>query len=123
MNISDQIYIDINDTIENNTVWSIDTVRQSDHLLIENEHYNGVKCINKILIVDDEQFNINSIKIILEYQGCIGNIDCITDFALNGAEALQMVKTNVSENNFMWCDYNLIITDINMPFMDGITMS
>ena len=104
-------------------MWTIDTVRQSDHLLIENENYEGVKCRNKILIVDDEQFNINSIKIILEYQGCIGNIDNITSFALNGAEALQMIKTNVQQNNFMYCDYNLIITDINMPFMDGITMS
>ena len=39
--------------------------------------------------------------------------------AMNGLEALQKVKRNVEENNGLFCKYDLILMDCNMPFMDG----
>ena len=79
--------------------------------------------MNKILIIDDEQFNIDSLKIILEYQGGIYNIDTISSTALNGLLAVDLIKKNVEENGGVFCNYNLILTDMNMPVMDGNTAS
>ena len=69
-------------------------------------------------MVDDEQFNIEALKIILKLH-CNIDSDRICDVAWNGEEALQVVKNNVETNNGMWCDYELILMDINMPIMDG----
>ena len=41
------------------------------------------------------------------------------DKAMNGLEALQKVKRNVQENNGLFCKYDLILMDCNMPIMDG----
>ena len=46
-------------------------------------------------------------------------IEDITDIAYNGRQALEAVKKNVEENRNLFCDYNLILIDCNMPFMDG----
>ena len=43
----------------------------------------------------------------------------IFDIAWNGEEALNIVKNNVEKNNGLWCYYELILTDCNMPIMDG----
>ena len=44
----------------------------------------------------------------------------ICDKAMNGLEALEMVKKNVLEiNNGKASSYDLILMDCNMPFMDG----
>ena len=43
----------------------------------------------------------------------------ICDKALNGLEALTMVIANVERNQYQCCDYDLILMDCNMPFMDG----
>jgi CheY-like chemotaxis protein len=70
------------------------------------------------LIVDDEAFNIEAIKIVIKFK--IGvNSSQICDSALNGKRALEMIHKNVASNNFVSCDYNLILLDCNMPFMDG----
>jgi CheY-like chemotaxis protein len=82
---------------------------------------NNLKTRNNILIVDDEQFNINSMKIILEFNAKIDNIDEISDQALNGLEAVNMIKRNVDSNQGLFCNYNLILLDLNMPVMDGNT--
>jgi CheY-like chemotaxis protein len=72
----------------------------------------------KILIVDDQSFNIEAILIILK---CALNINtsllCVKAF--NGQEALDRVITSVESNNYQHCDYSLILMDCNMPFMDG----
>ena len=49
---------------------------------------------NKILIVDDQDYNINAIRIILKY---VIKIDpsILIDTALNGFEALEKMKINV----------------------------
>ena len=72
----------------------------------------------RILIVDDEQFNIDALKIILKYH-CNIATDEICDSAFDGREALQAVKKNVENNHGLWCDYSLIFMDCNMPIMDG----
>ena len=72
----------------------------------------------RVLIVDDEVFNIQAIKIILKYYIKL-DPDLVCDSAKNGEEALEMVKRNVKKNNFSDCDYWLILMDCNMPFMDG----
>ena len=43
----------------------------------------------------------------------------ICDHAYNGRQALEAVKKNVAQNNGKFCNYNLILIDCNMPFMDG----
>ena len=72
----------------------------------------------RILLVDDEIFNIEAIEIIMRYSLNMHNIE-VCDHAFNGKQALEAVKTNVNQNNKTFCQYNLILMDCNMPFMDG----
>jgi len=52
-------------------------------------------------------------------------IDCnkICLSAKNGKQALEMVEQNINsnleENGVKSCDFDLILMDCNMPFMDG----
>jgi len=73
----------------------------------------------KILIVDDEQFNIDAIKIILEYNVKLPNINRIVDKAMNGLEAIRKVVLSVEKTGSNCYDY--ILMDCNMPLMDGYT--
>lgn len=59
----------------------------------------------KILVIDDEELVIESLKRLLKKDGYDVSI------AKNGKEALERVK----ETNF-----DLIVTDIRMPEMDGV---
>ena len=54
--------------------------------------------MKKILIVDDEIFNIQAIKIILEHRFQMKSIDTITEYAMNGKEAIEKVANNVAQN-------------------------
>jgi CheY-like chemotaxis protein len=54
-----------------------------------------IKSSKRILIVDDEIFNIEAIKIILEFAFNIKYVDAVCDFTLNGQEAVDLVKSNV----------------------------
>jgi PleD family two-component response regulator len=61
----------------------------------------------RILIVDDQIFNINALLIILEHSV---KIDCqsICDKATNGKEALKIIENNVNvnkKNGIDRCDY------------------
>lgn len=69
------------------------------------------------MVVDDEQFNRLSAKIVLRAAGIL-NIDDICDTANNGEEAVNIVKNDV-EKNKSFCSFALILMDINMPVMDG----
>lgn len=60
----------------------------------------------KILIADDEAFNRKLIALILNKQ------KCKMEFVENGWEALEKLTTQ---------DFDLVLMDINMPKMDGIT--
>lgn len=66
--------------------------------------------MKKILIVDDEKFIRNGISAIL-LNSFGENID--VQLAKNGKEALEIIKIN---------NFDLIITDINMPFINGIDL-
>ena len=59
----------------------------------------------KILIVDDEQFNIDVVMGFLENEGYSFN------FTTNGKDALKAIFAN---------SFDLILLDINMPQMDGL---
>ena len=61
----------------------------------------------KILIVDDEVSICNLLKIVLREAGYC------CDSALNGLEALQKIAV---------ADFDLVLTDINMPQMDGLQL-
>lgn len=63
--------------------------------------------INKILVVDDEKAIRDSLRMILEEEG----YDC--DTAADGEEALLKIKNS---------DFDIAISDIKMPKMDGITL-
>jgi CheY-like chemotaxis protein len=75
---------------------------------------NQLEKQDKILIVDDEPYNILALKIMIKAvlpPEMKGHIDEHIDEAPNGLAALRMVKE--SEN------YRLIFMDCSMPIMDG----
>lgn len=84
---------------------------------IQFPYYNKSCYEKRILIVDDQSFNINALIIILKH--AIGIDPTICDKALNGLEALDKIINNVIENDYIHCNYELILMDCNMPFMDG----
>ena len=69
---------------------------------------------NRILVVDDEEFCISAIQVLLSQLGI--NIETQVDFCITGQEAVNKVKQIYS----MEMQYRLILTDFNMPVMDGI---
>ena len=88
----------------------------------------------RILIVDDQIFNIQAAKAILEYRLRISPEIC--DYALNGVEAFELIQKDAMKfkgiadlhmrdpsTDFsverIPSSYTLILMDCNMPFMDG----
>ncbi|CAK91632.1 unnamed protein product (macronuclear) [Paramecium tetraurelia] len=75
----------------------------------------GSNCCNRVLIVDDEYFNIQSLQLILHRF----NAHC--DFTFNGQEAIKKAIQKMKEpcrhcqNN----GYVVFFLDLNMPIMDG----
>ncbi len=67
----------------------------------------------KILVVDDEP----DLELLIKqrFRHKIKNKEMSFDFAMNGIQALEKLKA--SESNF-----DMILTDINMPEMDGLTL-
>jgi signal transduction histidine kinase len=60
--------------------------------------------MNRILAVDDEQYNLNAIR------RQFADLDCVMEFALNGEKALEMLPDFKPD---------LVILDIMMPGIDG----
>ena len=69
----------------------------------------------RILIVDDEPYNLLSLRIMLSSSGFDGILDLI-DQANNGMEAYRKVKKAYAHGQF---SYGLIFMDCSMPIMDG----
>ena len=69
------------------------------------------KVKGKILVVDDNEFNIYSLQIMLESKGIE------SDFANNGLTSIQMVEEMHKSNKGY--EYKLVLMDCNMPLMDG----
>ncbi len=68
------------------------------------------KCYPKILVVDDDEFNIKALCILL------ANFGYSSHFTFNGELALEMI-TDRQENSHS--NYSLILLDCNMPVMNG----
>ena len=62
----------------------------------------------RILIVDDEPFNLIAVRVILN--SIDPSLDSLIDTSRNGLEALQASKKHL---------YGIIFMDCNMPIMDG----
>ena len=69
----------------------------------------------RILIVDDEPYNLLSMKIILQQSGFKDLLDLV-DQANNGLEAYRYVKEAFNDGQY---SYGLILMDCSMPIMDG----
>ncbi len=61
----------------------------------------------KILVVDDERVVIRSVEMVLKAEG----------YDIEGASSGKDAILKMEQNN-----YNLVLTDLNMPEMDGITL-
>lgn len=70
----------------------------------------------RILVVDDEPYNLIGLKVILEAAGGGMNVKSLVDTATNGTEAIAMVKKAFYDSNFQ---YGLIFMDLSMPILDG----
>ena len=70
--------------------------------------------INRILVVDDEEFCISTMKAILKMLDV--DVKMVCDFCINGQEAVDQVKKAYSNG----IKYRLILTDFSMPVLDGI---
>ena len=63
----------------------------------------------RILIVDDERIERNGIRFLLKKL----NMEFDIDEAVNGLDALEKIRQ---------ADYDILLTDVKMPFMDGIEL-
>ena len=74
--------------------------------------------IERVMIVDDEPYNIDAIKIVLQCATAdipSFNFKNRVDTATNGLKAVELLKKNYQEGY----SYKLILMDCNMPKMDG----
>jgi len=71
----------------------------------------------KLLVADDSLVARKQIKSTLEKMG----LEC--DLAKNGAEALKMLQDAVEDGKPLSDSYDLIISDVEMPEMDGYTLT
>ena len=72
---------------------------------------------NRILIVDDEPVCLLGVRQMLHM--CSVDIENVVDVAMNGEEATKSVQAAIE----LGFSYNLILTDISMPVMDGFEAS
>ena len=81
---------------------------------------NGAYLKNqRILIVDDQIFNLDAMMIILKHSIKIKDCHRVCDCVYDGQQALDKVIDNCFTNQNKRCDYKLILMDLNMPNMDG----
>ena len=73
----------------------------------------------RILLVDDEPYNILGLKIVLQ-QSKIKNLMNLVDTAYNGQQAVDMVKNAYVRNKY---SYGLVFMDCSMPVMNGYEAS
>lgn len=105
----------------NKSLISVKSVKSVKH-----DYKRYMKEISKkkrILIVDDQSFNVDALKIILKYKIGI-ETDIFCDSASDGFEAIQKVINDVEKRNHgLRSSYQLILMDCNMPHLDGYDAS
>ena len=69
---------------------------------------------NRIMVVDDEEFCIASLKSILV--GANIDMNNKVDFCINGLEAVNLIRSSYEAG----ITYSMIFTDFSMPVMNGI---
>ena len=79
----------------------------------------NIPSIKRILVVDDEPYNVLSMQLILN-QMKIKGLSKVVDRAYNGMDAFNKVKTGLERATHI---YGLILTDISMPVMDGFELT
>jgi CheY-like chemotaxis protein len=74
------------------------------------------KSIAEILIVDDQLFNIDALKILLSHNrsGLVNKFDT----AIDGQDAIEVVSNHIAQFGVS-NPYKLILMDCNMPRKDG----
>ena len=98
---------------------------RSDHIITENQELHrpvntiqtmltSCKC-NNILLIDDDMFNLISLKALLSKMG-----PRQIDFAFNGKLGIEKVENKLRNKCCSTCTgFKMIFMDINMPVMDG----
>ena len=81
---------------------------------------NKVIKSKRILIVDDEPYNIMGLKIIIDACDKGKLVSMIVDQATNGMEAYKAVKMATESKTY---EYGLIFMDCSMPILDGYEAS
>ena len=79
-----------------------------------NKDENTAFKTNRILVVDDEEFCIASMRVILAKAGI--DTEEQVDYCITGTEAVEQVEEAFRSK----ISYKLIFMDFNMPVMDGI---
>ena len=72
---------------------------------------------SKLLMVDDNEYNLFPLRHYL--QNSQFDLSRTTE-ASNGQEAVDLVNKSIQDHDMKYCQYRLILMDINMPIMDGL---
>ena len=81
-------------------------------MIIDDE--NVCSCRPKILIVDDNMYNLIPLELLLKQK-----LGIDVDKAFNGEEAVKLYRKDLEKKCRCDCRYKLIFMDLNMPVMDG----
>ena len=95
---------------DNNTAEWSGAYENNDYLAFEKVHLSASEQVQldlNILYVEDKQMNRKVLKIMLESLGCT------VQLAINGKEGIQIYNDHQN--------YDIILMDIQMPVMDGIS--